>query len=470
MERTEESSTLPEPTEGGGNRQVGVLLLGDSGSRLHGRGRVVRIPTSGEGLRIGRGSGGGSNAEGEGGPGGLRPSGEVRQINLEDALLSRAHLRIVRRAKGFEVLDEGSRNGTFLDGRRLARATRLDEGSILCFGRQAGVFRITSEDALTAVEEEARAPFGPVATMSPVLAQRLALLRRLARTAADVLLLGETGVGKEVYARGLHEASGRAGRFVALSCAAIPDELAESELFGYVRGAHSAAREGKPGLLVAADGGTLFFDGLGDASPRLQAMLLRFLDDREVRPVGATAAQRVDLKVVAATHALEIEDGPGRRLRQDLVARFGAEAVTILPLRHRMEDVAPLIGHFTGGRGAVFHPEAHRAVYSYGWPGNVRELEKVMGRAIVLADNGRIGLEHVPASLREANRTGPPVEAATRRQRGAPSPEVLRTLLAEHDGNVAAVARALDRQWTVVWRWVTKHGLLPTRPGRPVSR
>jgi transcriptional regulator of acetoin/glycerol metabolism len=157
-------------------------------------------------------------------------------------------------------------------------------------------------------------------------------------------------------------------------------------------------------------------------------------------------------------------------LRPDLLARFGAEPVTIPPLRRRMEDVASLIRHLAGARGAVFHPEAHRAVYSYGWPGNIRELAKVMGRATTLADPGRIGLEHLPAAVREANRTGPPVEAIARRQRGTPSPDVLRALLAEHDGNVAAVARALDRHLTVVWRWVTKHGLLPTRAGRPASR
>ena len=420
------------------------------------------IPQGAAGVRIGRGE------ELDGSPNDRsdtsRRGGATAEVKLGDPRLSRAHLRVRRRGDRFEVVDEGSLNGTFLDGRRLDRPMRLDDGSILCFGRHAAVFRLTSRGELAAIEDEARAPFGPVPTISPSLATSLFLLRRLARTDAEVLLLGETGVGKEVYARAVHRASGRRGRFIALNCAAIPGPLAESELFGYARGAHSTATEAKPGLIVAADGGTLFLDELADASPRLQAKLLRFLQDREVRPVGATAGRPVDVKVVAATHAIEIQGdrrASSRRLREDLVARFGAEPVTIPPLRHRMEDLAALVAHFAGSRAISFEPEAHRALYCYGWPRNVRELEKVIQRATTLAADGRICLDHLPAAARKAAGDGPPIEAVSRRQRGAPPPEVLKDLLVEHDGNLAAVARALDRQWTVVKRWVKKHDLEP---------
>ena len=426
------------------------------------------IPEGASGVRIGRGEELDNSAHDRSATGRRRAS--PAEVKLSDPRLSRAHLRVLQREDRFEVVDEGSLNGTFLDGRRLDRPMRLDDGCILCFGRHAAVFRLTSRGELPAIEEEARAPFGPVATISPSLAASLSMLRRLARTDAEILLLGETGVGKEVYARALHRASGRRGRFIALNCAAIPSALAESELFGYARGAHSTATEAKPGLIVAADGGTLFLDELADASARLQAKLLRFLQDREVWPVGATAGRRVDVKIVAATHSIEIEGdrrASSRRLREDLVARFGAEPITIPPLRHRMEDLGALIAHFSGSRAITFEPEAHRALYCYGWPRNVRELEKVVQRAVTLAADGRIGLEHLPAAARTAAANGPPIAVVSRRQRGAPPPEVLKDLLVEHDGNLAAVARALDRQWTVVKRWVKRHDLEPGAPDGP---
>jgi DNA-binding NtrC family response regulator len=460
-ERSESLSTVPDASQARGGAHVGVLLLAGAAPTRTQPGRIVRIPRGPAAVRIGRGSMRDVLSDEEG------TSGSDVAVRLPDPLLSRAHLKVIRRAGGFEVMDEGSLNGVFLDGRRLERTVRLSDGSILCFGRHAAVFRVATEAELVALNEEARAPFGPIATMSPALASELALLRRLVRTDTEILLLGETGVGKEVYARALHRLSGRPGQFVALNCAAIPDELAESELFGHSRGAHPAAAEAKPGLVTTADDGTLFLDEIGDASPRLQAKLLRFLQDHEVRPVGGTSRRRIDVKVVAATNALGVGDGG---LRGDLLARLGAEPVTIPPLRRRMEDLASLASLFAGGRPLVFEPAAHRAMYSYGWPHNVRELEKVVGRALALTGNGPIGLEHLPAAVREAARTGPPVAAGGRRQRPAPSPEVLKVLLAEHDGNVAAVARALDRQWTVVRRWVTKHDLIPHRARRAMPR
>lgn len=240
---------------------------------------------------------------------------------------------------------------------------------------------------------------------------------------------------------------------------------------GQAPDARAGGSEAGDRLIAAADKGTLFLDQLADASPGLQAKLLRFLEDREVRPVGATAGRRLDVMIIAAAHAVDVEDGVLRRLGSDLLARFGTEPVTIPPLRHCMEDLAGLVAHFSSRLGAacVFDATARRAMYCYGWPHNVRELEKVVDRVVASAAGGRIGLGHLPAAIREALRTGPPIEASRRRQRGAPSPGELRALLAEHDGNVAAVARTLDRQWNVVRRWVLKHDLLPACAGRSAS-
>ena len=178
---------------------------------------------------------------------------------------------------------------------------RCRDGSIVLFGGHAGVFRRVSDTELAAIEEEAAAPLGPVATMSPALAVTAAGLRRLAAADASLLFAGETGVGKEVYARAVHAVSGRTGAFVAINCAALPAELVESELFGYARGAHSTATAAKRGLVELADNGTLLLDEIGDMPARLQAKLFRFLQDRQVLPLGSTRTRRVDVRVMAAT-------------------------------------------------------------------------------------------------------------------------------------------------------------------------
>src|SRR5262249_54949685 len=148
-------------------------------------------------------------------------------------------------------------------------------------------------------------PFGPIPLLSPVMVPVLDKLRRLAVGNGEILLVGETGVGKEVYARAVHEASGRTGRFVAVNCAAIPQERVETELFGYVRGAHSQARENKTGLVEEADGGTLFLDEIGEMSPYLQAKLLRFAQDRLLTPIGGTQPRHIDARILAATNRME---------------------------------------------------------------------------------------------------------------------------------------------------------------------
>jgi transcriptional regulator with PAS, ATPase and Fis domain len=381
---------------------------------------------------------------------------DAEVILHSDGALSRPHLRIAADREGWTVEDLDSTNGTFLDGRRVKKSTTLSEGSIVQFGGHVGVFRRVSAKEMAAIEQEAAGPLGPMATLSPVLAVTAAGLRRLAGTDASLLFAGETGVGKEIYARAVHAASGRSGPFVAINCAALPAELVESELFGYARGAHSTATAAKPGLVELADGGTLLLDEIGDMPPRVQAKLFRFLQDRQVLPLGSTRMRRVDVRVMAATSSASVS------VRSDLVGRLGAEPIVIPPLRDRIEDVGSLVAYLGGASVEGIEPAAFRALCLHDWPRNVRELEEVVKRAVTLAGGKKIRLDDLSASVRGALETGPRMRD-TRKYRAAPSRGELERLLRENRGNVAAVAKTLDRQWNVVQRWLRRHEIEPER-------
>jgi transcriptional regulator with GAF, ATPase, and Fis domain len=441
-------STVPErrAAAAGASKTPVLLVLGPP--TTDGGEGARRLPIPAEGVTIGRGK--------------SQVNAGSSHLGLRDDLLSRAHLRVTPVKGGYEVADAGSLNGSYLDGHRLARTQRLSDGSILSFGAHAAVFRRVSPAELAAMDEEAAAPLGPVAALSPALSLTLAKLRRLARTDAALLLVGETGVGKEVTARAIHRASGRRGPFVAINCAALPAELVESELYGYARGAHSTATEAKRGLVESADGGTLLFDEIGDLPARLQVKIFRFLQEGEIMPLGAPGPRRVDVRVLAATSG-PVAEGSRAALRSDLLARLGAEPIEIPPLRDRIEDLGALVAHFAAGEIRELEPAAFRALCLYGWPLNVRELESCIKRAIALAGDGRIRLEHLTAAVRGALERGAPVTHRPRAPRAAPARGELEQLLREHNGNVAGVARSLDRKWNTVWRWLVRHELSPDR-------
>ena len=382
------------------------------------------------------------------------------EVTLQaDRMLSRPHLRIapVFTASGaasgdWMVEDLGSRNGTFVDGRAVRKPTRLTDGNVVLFGGHVGVFRRVSERDVAAIEEELASPLGPVPTLSPELAGTAALLRRLKNVDTHLLLVGETGVGKETYARAVHAAAKRKGPFVAINCAALPFGLAESELFGYARGAHSTATPAKEGLIELADGGTVLLDEIGDMAPRLQVKLFRFLQDRQV----STRARPVDVRVIAATSQVS------EAMRADLVGRLGAEPIVISPLRERPEDIGVLVAHLSGKRAGGIEPAAFRALCLYDWPRNIRELDEVLRRAGAMSGAAPIGVDDLPAKVRAVLEAGPRARVA-RRWRAAPSRAELERLLKRNRGNVSAVAKALDRQWAVVNRWLHRHDLVAER-------
>jgi DNA-binding NtrC family response regulator len=388
---------------------------------------------------------------------------ETWSTDFEDPLMSRRHARITRASTGdYFVSDLGSTNGTWLDGRCVTLGTsfKLQPGSVLMLGGHVFVFRYMTHDDLAAIREDWSCPFGPVPTLSPALAMMTRKLSRVAPSGVDILLSGETGVGKEVHAEGIHRASGRKGPFIAINCAAIPDNLVESELFGFARGAHSTADRGKPGLIEQADGGTLFLDEIGEMSHPAQTKLLRFLQSREFTTLGTTRSRRLDVRIIAATNrSFDGSEPADEGMRYDLAARLGPEPLNLPPLRERVEDIGLLVHHFANKAHLEFVPEAFQALFLHVWKGNVRELEKVVTLGRVLAgERTPIALEHLPVPV--AARVEAPAPKPTI-QRKRPSREELATLLSRHGGDVAQMAREIGRQRTLVWRWLRENQLKP---------
>jgi transcriptional regulator with PAS, ATPase and Fis domain len=394
---------------------------------------------------------------------------------LNDTLVSGHHARIVKNAGGYELLDLGSKNGTWVDNVRVEDRARLHDGALVFIGNHVGVFRVVSALEADAIKSELVNPLGPVATASPSLALACDRLRRLAASDSELLILGETGAGKEVYARAVHLASGRKGRFVAINCGAIPRELVESELFGYRQGAHSTAHQAKAGLIEEAEGGTLFLDEIGEMTGEAQIKLLRFLQDRELTPLGSTRPRRIDVRVIAATNrtAPGSEGKVAGGLRDDIVARLGAAPIHLPPLRSRIEDLGVLIAHFLRATPEIkLEQPAFRALSLHGWPLNVRELEKVVTTAAILSTAGKaIALRDLPEPIARAG-SAPVVGAAPgagaaggARKAAGPSPtaEQLEELLKRYDGNVADVSRELGKHRAAVWRWLKKFGIGPQK-------
>ena len=379
---------------------------------------------------------------------------------VRDRMISGQHASIARAGSGFELTDLGSTNGTIVDGVVAQPKAALRDGALIFIGGHVVVFRLVSTTELGAMKADLENPLGPVPTGNPLFAVVCAKLRKLAESDSEVLLTGETGAGKEVYARAMHEASGRKGRFVAVNCAAIPRELVESELFGYVRGAHSQAASSKAGIIEEAEGGTLFLDEIGDMAPELQTKLLRFTQDRLLIPVGGTRARSIDTRILAATsRTTPPSQSGGSGLRADLAARLGAEAIRIPPLRDRIEDIAALIGFMLEDHDRRFELAAFQALCLYGWPGNVRELGKVVASSEALSRGAeRIGAEHLPTAIASTPRRMR-ASPSGRASRPPPTALELEELMRRFNGNMLRVARELERKPALVYRWAKRFKL-----------
>jgi transcriptional regulator with GAF, ATPase, and Fis domain len=290
-----------------------------------------------------------------------------------------------------------------------------------------------------------------------------------------VLVTGETGTGKELASRALHEHSLRArGPFVVFDCGAAPASLVESELFGHQKGAFTGAVEARAGVFEIADGGTIFLDEIGELPLELQPKLLRVLERREVRRIGANHAKAVDVRIVAATNRRLKDEVAAGRFRQDLYYRLAVVEVTLPPIRERREDLSVLVAHIIGraARGHVTLAPAVRDLFaSYSWPGNVRELANVLDRALPFCDGETITLDALPDALRAAKPTLTPPQLDVARNGALPfkdaKDEVIDLferqyvidLIDRHGGNITRAARTADMDRKSITRLMRKHGL-----------
>jgi len=304
-----------------------------------------------------------------------------------------------------------------------------------------------------------------IVSRSNGMADVLSEAKLVAASDASVLIRGESGSGKELLAQAIHRASSRAAKpFVAVNCSAIPEALLESELFGHVKGSFTGAVANHRGLFVTADGGTLFLDEIGDMPPALQVKLLRVLQERTVRPVGASQAVPVDVRILSATHRdLDAAMAQGE-FREDLYYRLNVVSLHLPTLAERREDIPLLANHFVAQlsqkydkRLSGFAPDAMKALTTASWPGNVRQLHNVVEQVCALTTTPLIPLALVQRALRV-----PTVEVQTYAQaRERFERDYLVGLLKMTDGNVADAARLADRNRTEFYRLLQRHGLTP---------
>ncbi|HYH96404.1 sigma 54-interacting transcriptional regulator [Hyalangium sp.] len=378
-----------------------------------------------------------------------------------DPQASRKHATVHRDPLGELLLvDEGSRNGTCVNGQRVTEAV-LREGDVIEVGDS---FLVVSMEP----EELGDGQVPELLGTSAATRRLRALLAQVAPSDATVLLLSESGCGKEVAARAVHTLSGRRGPFLAVNCGAIPESLAESLLFGNLAGVFTGA-VARPGLFRAADGGTLFLDEVGELPASLQPKLLRVLQERTVLAVGATTPHPCDVRLVAATNRDLKAAVAGQGFRGDLYARLAEFPVHLPPLRKRREDVLLLLAHALGSPGApVLELEADlvERLLLHPWPYNVREVLTLAKQLRILAGVGPYRLELIEDSLRfqlsPPRETPPPAPAeAENAEEREPPPDraQLEELLRLHRGVVADVARAMSRSRKQVYRWLSHHGL-----------
>jgi transcriptional regulator of acetoin/glycerol metabolism len=397
-------------------------------------------------------------------------------LGVPDRRMSAQHARLVRGPSGFVFEDLGSTNGSRLYGEKVD-SVALHDGAVLELARTFFVFReevdVFAGTVADLDSEDLRDVPVAFRTVLPGLHAAFTTLSRIARSRVPVLLLGETGTGKEVLAAAIHELSGRPGVLVPVNCGALPATLVESQLFGHVRGAFSGATRDEPGYVRSADGGTLLLDEIGDLPAPSQAALLRVLQESEVVAVGTTRAVPVDVRVIAATHAPIVELTQSGEFRDDLFARLAGYTFHVPPLRERMQDLGVLIAGLLPGIAASgapveeITPEAVRALLRHSFRRNVRELRQCLEAAAVMAGGGPIDAGHVTPGLLTAAASSPEAIASAPAGRGRAPDEQLRDELVlrfkESKGNVSLVARRMGRARVQIQRWMKRFDIDPSK-------
>ncbi len=385
-------------------------------------------------------------------------------IVVADPAVSRIHAEFDVRDDGVWLRDLGSRNGTFIEGVQITLGRIPDAGRVRV---GSTVLTLRRADAPTPVNLWPNDRFGPLIGRSPRMRELFARLARIAATDSTVLVQGETGTGKELVARAIHEASPRAkGPLVVVDCGALLESVLEAELFGHAKGAFTGAVTAREGAIEAADGGTVFLDEIGELPLSLQPKLLRVLESRTVRRVGETAHRKVDVRFLAVTHRdLRTMVNTGA-FREDLYFRLAVLPITVPPLRERPEDIPALIEHFASGARLGLEPRLFDEIVGRPWLGNVRELRNFVERLRALGPSEAVALAPAESagSPPQAGLIGM-LEAALRRPLreareqwvDAFEREYVRRLLERHAGNVSEVARVAQVDRTYVHRLIRKH-------------
>ncbi len=409
--------------------------------------------------------------------------GEGCTILVDDSQASRAHARVVISSTSSHVEDLESRHGTWVNGTQVS-SSDLQPGDVLVIGSTVFLFVEDSEEA---------APFTPTPALANFAMVGSSWLRRVATLAArfgpsalTLLILGETGTGKEGVVDLLHRSSKRPGQLVAVNCAAIPRELAEAQLFGYKRGAFSGAVTNNDGLFALAANGTLFLDEIGDLPMELQAKLLRVLETGDYMPVGSTTTMRSTARVVAAASRDLRKDAESERFRPDLYHRLAGIEVLVPPLRERPEEIPLMLAGFLKDAEGVktMSADALVALLRYPFPGNVRELKRIAKASALRAEERQhehikvqdLGLEASPSRLsrippgmtteaQEATTSIPPAVARASSAppkgptKAAPTVEEVQAALRDNGGNVSKAAAALSVHRAQIYRVLKEHGI-----------
>lgn len=387
-------------------------------------------------------------------------------IVLPDPRASRAHavLEPGPRPATLTLRDRGSRNGTLVDGAPVPAGERVEvrPGQVLRLGH---ALALVVEDVTRAARSSADGWLRGGSRIAELNEQ----IDAVAASSLPVLVRGETGSGKELVARALHEKSGRSGELVAVNCGALSSQLVESELFGHARGAFSGAERSRAGLVRRAEGGTLFLDEVAELPPPAQVALLRFLENGEVRGVGEDRTANVDVRVVSATHRDLEKLVSDERFRSDLLHRLAAFSLFVPPLAERKEDVVALAAGVVEREGMTLAPPALEALLLANWPGNVRELHAAVRAAIVRARAA--GRREVRRNDFAMTRTSAPPDAPLPPRGSAPPPlaigreEILAALRAQR-GNVSRAAKTLGYSRSGLYSAMKRLGVSPLERGR----
>jgi len=344
----------------------------------------------------------------------------------------------------------------------------------------AETFRDLSEVEALRQELDGKYRVGDLTSRSPLMQRIFEILPSIADSPSTVLILGETGTGKELVARTVHSLSPRNQRpFVAVNCGALPDTLLESELFGYKAGAFTGANKNKPGRFALANRGSIFLDEIGDVTPALQVRLLRVLQERKYEPLGATSSESTDVRVIVATNKDLAEQIHKGLFREDLYYRVNVMRLELPPLRRRKEDIPLLVDQFINRFNRLLQKsvqgitaEALSLLMAYDWPGNIRELKNAMERAFILCGNGHIGIEHLPQELTAHGMDGMVARSDidSRSAHDILDAQAIHAALKRNSFNRLAAARDLGIHKTTLFRKIKKLGIhLPKKDGRTRS-